>query len=408
MADQIMVSAANFLILVAVARLGGAAQTGLYVLSLRTVDFLTEIQNAFLWAPYTLFAPGLAGRRKQQYTGSVLAHQLLTSLAVAALLGAFGAAAAALRWQVAADVAFWSMLAAPGIHLREFARRISFANLNLLSAIAVDAVTFLLQATALATLWWAHQFTGRSALLVTGVSCLLAAGVYLLSNVKQFRFALEELRNDWKQNFSYGKLLLGSDLALLIGNQTYPWFLALISGPVAVAVFAACQALAGFARMFLIGAQNVLLPSSARAFADGSFGELQRLMRRGTAILSSGAALFSVGCLLAGHLLVSISYGKTFAQNGPLVFILSLSIFTTALTLTPTFALAAARRADVNMRINAATLAFHVIAGCLLVRLFGPMGAAYGLFAGGLLAAGMRWGACRRIFVPLAAEGQKD
>jgi len=408
MLDQVLVSAANFLILVAVARSGAAAQTGTYVLSLRTIDFITEIQNVFLWAPYTLFAPAFKPGRKTRYAGSVLVHQAVATLLAVCLLGAFGLAASCVGWNEAATVAFWSMLAAGGIHLREFVRRIGFANLDLLSTLAMDGAVFVLQAVAIGALWSSHLLSGRAALLATSAACGLTASAYLLANRRNFRFSLGEIFPDWKRNASYGRWLLGSDLALLLGNQIYPWFLASLCGPAAVAVFAACQALTNFARMFLIGAQNILLPSSARAFAAGSLSELRRLVGRGTMILASGAALFSAFCLLAGQPLLTLSYGHSFAKNGFLVFLLSLSVLATALTLAPTLALAAARRADANMRINFVTLAFHLSAGWLLVRQYGAAGAAYGLLLAGFSAALVRWLFCRRIFAADIAAGERD
>jgi O-antigen/teichoic acid export membrane protein len=225
----------------------------------------------------------------------------------------------------------------------------------------------------------------------------MTAGAYLLSVRRRFRISIASLLPDLKSNFSYGRWLLGSDLALLLGNQIYPWFLASLAGPAAVAVFATCQALTNFARMFLIGAQNVLLPSSAHAFAVGLHDEMRRLVRRGTLVLGGGACLFSIVAYLMGGRVLRIIYGPAFSQHGLLVFLLSLSVLAAALTLAPTFALVAARRADANLRVNVVCLILHVTVGLLLVRMYGAMGAAYGLAAGGFTAAALRWLVYRRL-----------
>jgi O-antigen/teichoic acid export membrane protein len=399
MLDQILVSAANFLVLVAIARFTTTAQTGTFVLALRTVDFMTEIQNVFIWAPYTLFAPGFHALRRQIYAGSVLAHQAAAALASLVLLGGFGLCAFLFGWREAAVVAFWSMPAAWGIHFREFVRRISFANVEVLATVLMDSAMFLMQAAGLALLWRAHVLSASTALLVVGTASCLPAGVFLFWDRNRYRWSRVDVLSDLKRNFSYGRWLLGSDLALLIGNQIYPWFLASLSGREAVAVFAGSQALTNFARMFLIGAQNVLLPGSARAAASGVISDLHRLVRRGTLVLTAGAAVFSVVILIASGRLLALVYGQGFVGKGHLMFVLSLAIVAGALTLAPSFALAAMGHADENLRINGVTLALHATAGFFFVWMYGALGAAYGLAIGSFIAAILRW----RIYARLIA-----
>lgn len=401
--DQMIVSAANFLLLVAVARSVGAAATGAYVLALRTVDFASEIQNVFLWAPYTLFAPERHGESRRNYAGSVLIAQQGAGLVTVLLAGLVAVAANLLGAHTAALIASWALVGSIGIHLREFTRRICFANYDLLGALAMDAGVFFLQAVSIGYLYTTHQITGWSVLLATSASCLAGSVVALLLLRKRFSFRRADLLPSFRQNISYGRWLLGSDLVLLLSNQLYPWFLSFVAGPASVAIFSGAQALTNFARMFLIGAQNVLLPSSASAFASGNLSNLRRLVKRSTLLLTSGSAAFSLACLLAGGALIRLTYGNALGSHGLLTFLLSLSIFTTALTLAPTFALAAARRADANLRINVITLAFHCVIGLALTRLFSAEGAAYGLVSGGLLAAILRW----RLYNKLLGNGKE-
>lgn len=408
MLDQILVSAANFLVLVAIARFTTTAQTGTFVLALRTVDFMTEIQNVFIWAPYTLFAPGFEVLRQRIYAGSVMAHQAAAAVASLVLLGSFGLAALAFGWTEGAVIAFWSMPAACGIHLREFVRRISFANLEVLATLVMDATTFLMQAAGILLFWRANALSAPTALLVVGGASGLSAAVFLLRDRHRYIWSRAHVLSDLRRNFSYGRWLLGSDLALLIGNQIYPWFLAAFSGREAVAVFAGSQALTNFARMFLIGAQNILLPGSARAAASGVMSDLCLLVRRGTLVLAAGAGAFSLFTLVASGRLLALVYGAGFAGNGHLMFVLSLSILAGALTLAPSFALAAMGRADENLRINGVTLTLHVTAGLFCVWMYGALGAAYGLALGGFVAALLRWRTYSRLVRVQVPQGMEQ
>jgi O-antigen/teichoic acid export membrane protein len=398
MVDQTLVSAVNFLLLIAVARNAGVTQTGYYVLALRAVDFITEIQNVFLWAPYALFAPEYAQRDRKTYAGSVLIHQMLTSLATLLLIGAVAFVALLLNAHAVATVALWAMAASIGTHTREFTRRIGFANFDFLQVLIMDSGTFLLQVIGVAMLWIAHQISGWGVLAITSITALTGAAGYLLLLRDRFQFDAADVLPSLRKNVSYGRWLLGSDITLLLSNQIYPWFLSAVSGAAVVALFAAAQAITNFARMFLIGAQNVLLPSSARTCASKDLRKLRGFVRRSTMTLTAGASLFSIFCLAAGKPLLKLIYGAAFASHGFLTFLLSLSILAMAVTLAQTFALAAARRADANVRINVIILIFHCLAGLPLARFYGAEGAAWGLALGGFLAAALRWRLYENVF----------
>lgn len=400
--DQVLISGANFLFLVVVARSVAASETGCYVLALRAADFVTEIQNVFLWAPYTLFAPELKDRDRKIYAGSVLIHQAAACVLTLAICAIIAWVGYMFKADSIAIVALWAMVASLGVHLREFTRRMCFANLDQSAVLAMDCGSLILQVIGLALLYTTNRLSGWNVLLVTSIVSGVSSMACLTLLRHRFSFSQQDVLASFRKNFSYGRWLLGSDLALLISNQIYPWWLSFLSGAATVASFAASQAVTNFARMFLISAQNVLLPSSARACATGNMENVRHMVRRSTLVLAGGASLFSLFCLAAGNPLLHTIYGNKLDSHGTLVFIFSLSILATAIGLAPTFALAAARRADANLRINAITLAFHGIVGLALARFYGAAGAAYGLALGGFLAAALRW----RIYNKVLGNGK--
>jgi O-antigen/teichoic acid export membrane protein len=241
------------------------------------------------------------------------------------------------------------------------------------------------------------MFSLLAVLSVTGSTCGVASIAYLVVDRKRFQFFRGNAGRDFSRGFEVGRWLVGADLALLLSNMIYPWLLAALSGPSAVATFSTALAITNVPRMFLICAQNLIMPQSAHTWvAEGRAG-LRRLVRRSTALLAGGCLVFCGAMLIAGPWLPGLIYGDKFKGGGNLVFVLSLTILSTAFVLAPTCALTAARRADLNLRINVLAFAVHLTAGLVLVRSYGAIGAAYGLLLGNSVAIVVRWLVYRRV-----------
>jgi O-antigen/teichoic acid export membrane protein len=396
--DQVVVSAANFLLLVAVARSCSISEVGLFVLGLRIVDVLAELHNALIWAPYTVFSPDFSADEKRLYSGSVFVHQVVSCTVSACVVGVVGGLVHFVWGQ--SDIGGVLMAVVPAsifMLLREFLRRFCFASFDMLTALTLDAGVFVLQACGVYILYTTNAISPKHTLLVLAMACCCGVCAVLALHRRHFVIAPRRVILDLRRNLAYGRWLLGADLTLLLSNQVYPWLLAAIAGPAALGVFASCQALTNFARMFLIAALNLLGPKCAHAYANAAMGDLQRIVARSTALLAGGTACFCVLTFLAGGRALAVIYGGQFSQLGHLVSALSLGLLATALTLPATCALSAMRRADMNLLVNVITLGIHVTVGAFLVYKFEAIGAAYGLLFGGVIAWSTRSLAYRQI-----------
>ena len=152
---QAFASGTNFGTGVIIGRLCGKEEYGLYYLGFTLLIFVIELQNALISTPYMVYAPRLEANEHRRYTGSTLIYQLglsmavMAALAVAAVALSFGAGPEGL-----APVA-WSLLAVIGlVTLRDFTRRVCFANLRMAAALCIDASVAALQLGTLFVLGW--------------------------------------------------------------------------------------------------------------------------------------------------------------------------------------------------------------------------------------------------------------
>jgi O-antigen/teichoic acid export membrane protein len=159
-----------------------------------------------------------------------------------------------------------------------------------------------------------------------------------------------------------------------------------------VGTYAACYVLTqAILPLSLVLSRGCFAPF-AQALSNGRRDQASRLLSQGTrlAVLVSawGAAL----AFLYGDAIVRLVYGSRFVVPGALLGLLSLGMFGMAMLWFFCEMLAAAGRLKIRLRLMAGVSVISLAATLLMVRTWGPWGAAWALVIGGssgILAAGV-------------------
>ncbi len=380
LADQAVASIANFATGVIVARGCTKEGFGLYMLGLTVILLVTDLQGSLIATPYMVYAPRLEGARRVEYTGSTLLHQLMLSLltvvvlAVAAVGTMFGLGPRGLKpvmWALAGTVAI--------IMLREFARRICFARLEMRTALVLDTACAVLQLGSLALLARFGLLTTPRVFGVMGVVCGLVVALWLWWERQAFQPQLARAIEDLRRNWMVGKWVFGSGLLWTASTNIYPWLLASFHGTAAAGVFAACLGVVSASNPILLGVQNLVGPRVAHEYAAHGPAALRRLVLRISVALAVPVSLITVALMVWGDRLIGLLYGHRYAGNSTVVKLLALNLLVTALAFAYSRALFAVERADLDFVLNVATVVIMATAGAWLVRAWGPSGAALGL-----------------------------
>ena len=397
MADQVVYSACNFLTAVIVARSCAAREFGLYILGLRLIDYLREVEGILISAPYVFFSPRLQGAERARYTGSTLVHQLSFSFGGAALF-VLAAFALPLFSQPAGLVsAMWPLaFVAVTLPLQEYSRRICFANFQTVAVIVLDATVMLLQLGGLALLARMEKMTINNAYWVIGAANGFAALCWLIWAQRALAIAGDQALVDFRRNFARGRWLLASNLTLLADRQFFPWSLGAFHGTAATGAYAACEGVINFIRAFLASVGNFLGPRLAHARVRGGVEEVRRVVRRAALLLGLATGMLCVIAAVFGGALVKLIYGARYHGLHPIVALLAANIFVNAVTTAHAYALSMTEGPDLNFRINLIGLALTVTAGLILVKAFGPIGAACGLLISTLVTGLLKYAAFER------------
>ena len=187
LADQAIVSAANFLTGVAVGRLCGAQELGIYAMGFCFVGLILQVQTSLVTAPYTVFGHRLQGAARARYAGSVLVYAAAIAAAGAVGFAIGGGVLSCGLGPAGLAPVIWVLAAVIGFHLlREFGRQVAFAHLQMGRALALDAAVAALQLGALVALATAGILSAIAAHVALGVACGASAVVWLVVARRQF------------------------------------------------------------------------------------------------------------------------------------------------------------------------------------------------------------------------------
>ena len=389
--DQAVASATNFLTGVIIGRSCTREEFGLYMLGFTVVLLVINLQSALITAPFTVFSPRLEGNAYARYFGSTLLHHLGLSVLVI-----FGLTAGALlsRESGANGLAsvLWILVGVSAfIMLREYARQICFASLTLKTALVLDSSVSLFQLGGLLTLAYLGVLSASFAYLIIGIGCGISGVTWVFIRRSNYALRPREAILDLGRNWALAKWLVAGALAFAVSQQSYPWLLAAYHGNAATGVLSACMGVLFVANPFLIGMGNFLGPKVAHAFADGGTRHLESVVTKGTLFFALTMGIFCLTMILFGGSFVVLVYGSQYAGNGPVVGVLALSQFASAVTFPANYGLNALERPDIGFGSYLLALGVTFTLGLFLVKSLGPMGVACGLLAGNVTASVYRY-----------------
>ena len=389
-ADQGVVSLANFLTGVILARTLSPDQFGLYTLGLTVILLVLELQTTVTTTPYMVLSPHLAPEAKATYLGSTSAHQAGLGAIVAIGLVITGGLLEILGSSALGRVMLVLGLVSSFILFRDFVRRIDFAHLKPDSALLLDTVVTVLQLGGLLVLSRTGGLTVARSFLVIGVAAGIPAVVWVTAKRDGIRFSMSSMALDLKRNWQFGRWLLMSGSLWSLTLYLYPWLLAVMHGTSATAVWAVGVGVVAVGNPLLLGYQNHLGPRIMESYARKDADALRQTVARGSRIYAAIMSPLVFGLAVFGGTLAPLIYGDSYSGNGWLIGLLAVNLLVSAMAYPYSRGLFAIERADVDFKINLVALASLILVGVWLVQLLGPVGAAWGMLLANVVASAIR------------------
>jgi O-antigen/teichoic acid export membrane protein len=398
LADQGVVSATNFATAVLIGRVCGKAELGVYALVWTLITLTTEISSVLITAPYTVFSPRLRQYQRSQYLGSVLVHQLLLSVLFALIMFA-GVVPGSWRDSLPNGLS-GAVTTTAGIivfiGLREFVRRVSFAELKVGLALLVDVTACLIQAGGLFLLVHFGALTVSRTYALLGISSALVAGGWLIFHRGRIRPGTRLYGRDLTRNWRFAKWVLGSCILSQFARYVYPWVLAGYHGTSVTGLWAACAGIVALGNPVVLGLGNHVLPNISNVYAGSGTEAMQRQVHRSS--LQFAALLVPVVLILViwGERIVTGVYGNAYAGSSSVVFLLALNMLISSLMYPYSQGLFSLERAKADTLVNVVAVVMLFTIGIAAVKFYAALGAAAALLVSSGITALIRVGVFAR------------
>ena len=390
--DQSVASASNFATSVIIGRACSKTELGFYMLGFTIMLFAAGVQQSLILSPYIVFSARRDGVELRRYTGSSLIHQLGLCSATALILAHASFILSFVNGSERLDRIVWVLAAVmPPVLLREFARQVSFARLQVGVALLLDCCVFVVQMGGLLLLARFGALSSSRAYWVIVGACGVTSLVWLFWSRHAFAFSLDQVLPDLRQNWRLARWLFGSTVGRAGSTQMYPWILTAFHGAAATGVLAACRGILFAANPFLLGLQNFLGPKFAHEFHKNGLDGLYRATVRVVLVIAAVMGVFCLAMLLFGGSILKIVYGEKYAGYAVVIAVLALVQLVSAVNAPLTSSLMAMERTDVEFKCSLAAVVVISTIGIWLVRGYGPLGVAFGLLTANLVALTFGW-----------------
>jgi len=387
LADRGFIGVATFLATVLLGRWAGPEELGLFSLFFPAVIVAIALEESLITAPYTFYGARSAPlKERRQYLGSVLAHTGILSalMGMACLFASAIALAAGWRGYVAVTAVLAPVV--PCVLLREFARRVVYADLQAATAAGISGGVSVVQLILMAALHASGRLNAVTAFAAMGVSSVLGGGVWLYANRSSVAFCSKTVRNAFAQNWLIARWTTATQVGEVVRVQMFPWLLALALDQRTVGVYAACAAVATLSGPLQIALSNILLPQFAAAEDRGGVAAADRLMWQATAWITLVMSVFTVAVVSVSRWIVPLLYGGEYSGTQVPLILLLVAQLIAAASMPAARALVALQRPDLDCYSQLAGIAINLAAGVPLVMGWGITGAAWS----GVLAALMK------------------
>jgi O-antigen/teichoic acid export membrane protein len=316
LADQALVSGANFLTFALLARALGVSEFGVFALSWSVVLLVSSLQMALIVAPMMSIGPKQDPVVSSAYYGAVTKQELcfvfLSFLCVYAGTHLF---AFCFPFWEAQHLALPLAGATAAYLAQDYGRRYFFTIGRNVLALATDALSYL---TQLPLLWWMvtrHQMTGTRALWTIALtSCL---GVLLsLFWLAELRFDCGMMRTVAARHWKVSRWLAPSAVLQWSSLNVFMITAPVYYGPAAAGALRACQNIVGISHVWFLGLDNVVPVEAARRLQQDGMEALLRYLWQTVARWGLLTAAFMLVVWAAPSFWLHFVYGARYEQFG--------------------------------------------------------------------------------------------
>lgn len=319
LSDQALVSGANFLTGILLARYLGIEEFGRFTLAWLVLEFVLNLQATMVITPMLSIGAKQTGEKADKYFSATLISQISLGFISSILL---------LIGVLVADAVFYdgrySALAIPisiatlAANLQHFLRRYAFTRRAPVIAFGSDFMRYAIQ---IGVLIWLFRMTsldaGHVLFIITFAGFIsLLPGIRLMWPIKTDRPAFKEMA---RRHWNFGKWLIPSTLLTWTLYNLFIAATGAILGAAAVGGIRATQNIVAVSHILILGLENIVPVMAARHFQESGGPGLTRYLLKFSIFGGMAMGAIVVAASIAPDYLLEVIYSDEFAGEGYLV-----------------------------------------------------------------------------------------
>jgi len=309
-----MVSGANFLTGILLARYLGIEEYGRFSLAWMAVLLCNSFQQAGIIAPMMSIGPKQKKEDEPSYYGTLFIHQLIWSstcfftLWFAVWISSLifpGWNTGGIALPLAAALFTWQF--------QDFIRRYFFVTDELAQAFFNDVISYLGQFLILLFLFKNMSLDTPMVLwLISGTSAFaIMAGLLKIGLISTTRSMFNEIS---KKHWDFSKWMIASAMMQWISGNFYLVIAGSLLGPVAVGGVKAAQNIIGVTHILFQAMENFAPSRAAKELSNGGIAAMTVYLRKLTLIGTSATAAVALIAFSIPAILLSLLYGLEFRE----------------------------------------------------------------------------------------------
>ncbi len=407
-ADQGLISLSNFLAGVYLARMLDPTQFGVYAVGFLLLHGIGAVQEGIILQPLSTLGAMLGAPRFGRYLTATGVIQIVQASASALAVAVGGWTLTRLGNDTAGPTLFGLWFVFLVWQPQEFLRRLFYPARRIRDAVLNTAVASGLRLAVLVWFGSRGELTGIAGMhaIAWGALAALPLGVWQARKLWQ-RSGLD-LRGTWRENWAFGRWVLGGQLAAWVSLEVYPIMAAGLISFAAAGAYRAVQTLVAPVHVVIAALDPFLTPRAARAEARLGRAALRRVLRLAFVFLVVPVLAYLLLVTLAAPALLELLFGDKYVAYAPAVALFALQ-YALWFTYFPFLVgLKALQRTRPIFIAHGLAIVAMFTLGVALIQWFGVYGAVLGQVLNVLIALtviGLAWRRESRITAPAPVPG---
>lgn len=316
LSDQGLVSGANFLTNVLLARGFGVREYGVFALAWIAVLFANSLQYALIVTPMMSIGPKQHDDDRSSYYGAVLVQEIVFAFTAALLM--YVAVRVSIyfypQWGIS-DLALplsWATLA---YLLQEFLRRYFFCTRQSARALFTDAVSYLTQLPLI--FYIANSHTGKLSTILWVIAATSAIGFTVCIRwYERVELAFDSVRSVFLRHWRMSRWLVPTAFMQWGAGNLFLMAAPLYYGAAASATIRAANNIVGVAHVWFLGLDNVVPAEAARQLRHSGVDGMMRYVKR--VLFRWGGVTLAFTSIVAAFptFWLKLAYGTKYSSDG--------------------------------------------------------------------------------------------